>query len=93
MPRGLRKGLDQAYFEPRQNVANQAPGQEIGDRGKVLTFTRSFFACEYSLHQSNESFGLHFDVQNPYDWPTVPLLLLTQRSESVRRTCLSLIHI
>ena len=41
---------------------------------------------KHSRDQSNQSCDLHCCLQNGYDWPTVPLLLMTQRSESVRQT-------
>ena len=41
---------------------------------------------KYSCDQSNHSYDLHYDFQNWYDWLIVPLLLMAQRSETVRQT-------
>ena len=37
---------------------------------------------KYSLHQSNQSYDLQYDLQSEYDWPTASLLLLSTATES-----------
>ena len=57
------------------------------DEGQSYDFHKcTLMTFKHPFDQSNQSFDLHYELQNGYDWSTVSLLLLTQRSGSMRQT-------
>ena len=56
-----------------------APRQAIGTKLRLTSEKQPENRPDFSrLHQSNQSYDLHYDLHNGGEWPTVPLQLLVR---------------